>query len=134
MSDRQRETLNGTEYEGMIELPPRHITVTKLSVVFHGFVSVIGNVVMINSFCFIVSVFPLTLSRPDKRRAIKETVKGFDAEYKGVYMLDSRLNRIRMMASQTDIRKMKKDSLELYKEAYNEFFERRRKKLVEEQL
>jgi hypothetical protein len=125
---KERERLKGTKNEELTELAPKHITITKLTTSVGETNFVLANIIMINSFCFFVSIFPAGLPRPERRRKVKEILDELGAEFKGVNMLNPNSKKTVLQASETDIRTMKKDSIELFRAAYEEYFDRRRRK------
>jgi hypothetical protein len=117
------------EHEGVTEILPRNISITQIGVqISEDNMLVLGRAVLINSYCFVVSILPSDIPRQFRRKLMKEITDNFKERYKGIQIIDPRLNRARLTTSIIDIVDMKKDSLSIFKEAYNDYFERSRRK------
>jgi hypothetical protein len=117
------------EHEGITEITPRNISVTQ----FGGQIAednmlVLGRAVLINSYCFVVTILPFGMPRISRRRVMQDITDNFKQRYKGIQIIDPRFSRIKLIASDIDIIAMKKDSLSIFKEAYDEYRERRGRK------
>jgi hypothetical protein len=119
----------GREQEHIVDIPPRNISITQFGVqISEENMLLLARAVLFNSFCFAVSILPFDIPRHVRRQALKDITDNLQRNYDGIQVIDPRFNKARLYASKMDLLEMKKDSLSLFRSAYEEYYERRRKK------
>lgn len=118
-----------SKYGDIPELPPRHVTTQQLGVeVPEEGLLVFGRALFINSYGFVVFSVPQNIPRYIRRYLTKFLKDHFEKRFRGIQEVDPKRGSIWLATSDTDLLQLKQDSLSIFKDAYDDYYERRRRK------
>ncbi len=119
----------GEDYQGPITFAPRNVSITRMSFVLQGgSIVLMGRAVLLNSYCFVIVNVPEGLDRTVRRRMMSELTDQFAKKFGDITVIDPRFKKVTLLMSNMDLIEMKRDSLTIFKDAYDDYYRRREAK------